>query len=276
MGSLTNTAETEMLDHVLNNLAYSSPANVYVALCTADPTDAATGASCNEVTNTGSYQRTAITFGAVSSRRTTQSGAVTFPELTGSPGTASHWAIVTSQTYGAGDCLAYGAFASSKVLSSGNTPSIASGEIYVEISTGDMSDYLVGKILDHLFRATTYTYEATWMALTTATISDGLTGSTITEPGVGGYARKQVNVNGGSSPTWDLASSGAPSFVDNTHDIVVGTASGAAWGTIVAACLCTASTAGNVLFYDNDVADQAVGDGDTYQFDAGSADCKID
>jgi hypothetical protein len=82
MGSLSNFAELELLDHVFN-AAYSPPAAVYLALCTADPTDAGTGASMNEVANTGSYARTAITFGAASARRITQNALVTFPQATG-------------------------------------------------------------------------------------------------------------------------------------------------------------------------------------------------
>lgn len=45
MGSLSNYLELELLDHVLNNAAYSPAATLYLALCTADPTDAGTGAS---------------------------------------------------------------------------------------------------------------------------------------------------------------------------------------------------------------------------------------
>ena len=47
MGSLSDYAELELLDHVFN-AAYSPVATVYLALCTADPTDAGTGASMNE------------------------------------------------------------------------------------------------------------------------------------------------------------------------------------------------------------------------------------
>ncbi len=39
MGSLSDYAENELLDHLFN-AAYSPVATVYLALCTADPTDA--------------------------------------------------------------------------------------------------------------------------------------------------------------------------------------------------------------------------------------------
>ena len=63
MGSFSNYLEDELVDHICN-AAYTPPAAVYVALATADPTDAGTGASMSEVANTNGYARTAITFGA--------------------------------------------------------------------------------------------------------------------------------------------------------------------------------------------------------------------
>lgn len=267
MGSLTDYSELELLDHVCN-AAYTPAATVYVALATADPTDAATGASMNEVANSGSYARTAITFGAAASRRVTQSGVVTFPQASGSWGTVTHWAIVDTGTYGSGNVLAHGSFAASKTINSGNTPSIASGQVWVEYSAGEISDYLSNKLLDLMFRNTAYTAPDTYIGLTTATVSDSDTGSTITEVSGGSYARVQVNVNGGSSPTWDLAASG---LVDNTHDITFTTAT-ASWGTVTSVVICDAATLGNLLLYDNTMADQAVGDGDTVKFLAGDLD----
>jgi hypothetical protein len=64
MGSLTNFLENELLDHVLNNAAYTPAATLYLALATGDPGEAATGASMSEVPNSGNYSRKAITVGA--------------------------------------------------------------------------------------------------------------------------------------------------------------------------------------------------------------------
>ena len=135
MGSLSNYAELELLDH-LANAAYSSVATLYVALCTADPTDAGTGASMSEVANTNSYARAAITFAAAANRAIAQTGAVTFPQATGAWGTVTHWAIVDSATHGAGNMLAYGSFTAPFAPVNGNTPTIPSGEIEIDfIST---------------------------------------------------------------------------------------------------------------------------------------------
>jgi len=271
MGSITNFLEDELLDHVLNNSAYTPAATVYLALATGDPGEAATGASMSEVANSGAYARKAITFGAAASRRVTQSAQVDFDQASGSWGTVSHWAIVTSATHGAGNVLAYGALANSKAVASGNTPYVASSEVYIEFSAGEISDYLANKLLDLTFRNQAYSSPSTYLALTTATIADAATGATITEvTNAGAYARKQVNANGGSSPTWTTSSGGA---VSNTHLISFTTAT-ASWGTVVAVAVVDSGThgAGNVLFYDNGMTDQAVGADDTWQFPVGDFD----
>jgi hypothetical protein len=271
---MTNFAETELLDHVYN-AAYSAAAAIYLCLCTADPTDAATGASMSEVADLYSYQRTAITFGAAASRVITQNADVDFPAASGgSWGTVTHWAICDNQTHGSGNVLAAGAFAASKTINDGNTPSVVSAEINVTISADEVSDYLALNWLDLMFRNQVFAAPATHVALCTATVADNNTGTTITEPGAGAYAREQVNVNGGASPTWDVAVEGDPSYVDNTHAVAFTTAT-ASWGTIVAVAVCDAATVGNLLMYDNAMADQAVGDGDTAEFAIGVLDAQL-
>ncbi len=273
MGSITNFLEVELLDHVFN-AAYTPPTNLYLCLCTADPTDAATGGSMNEVADSNNYARAEITFGDASARRVTQDADVTFNTASGSWGTVSHWAIATSATHGAGDCLAYGAFSSSKSIVNGNTPSVASGQIYVEFSAGEISDYLANELLDHVFNNAAYSHPSTYIGLTTATVSDDDTGSSITEVTGGSYARELVNENGGSSPTWDLAVSGDPSYVDNADQIEF-TQATASWGTITSVVICDASSGGNLLFYDNDLTDQAVDTNDIVQFLAGDLDIQM-
>lgn len=276
MGSLSNAIEVELLDHVFN-ASYTSPSTIVLGLCTADPTDAATGASCNEVANSGSYARKAISFGNAASRRVTQDALITFDTATGNWGTVSHWVIVDTATYGSGTVLAHGAFSASKAINTGNTASVASGQVYVEYSAGEISDFLANELLDHVFNNASYTKPSTYVALCTSAISDTdttLSGKEV--PNSGAYARKQVNVNGGASPAWDLAVSGDPSYVDNTHAITFATATGD-WGTIVAVAVCDSGThnGGNVLFYDNTMADQAVNNGDVAEFGIGNLDMQM-
>jgi len=261
MGSISDYLENELLDHVFN-ASYTPPATVYLALSTSDPTDDASGLS--EPSGNG-YARKAITFGAAASRTITQSTDVTFDQATGSWGTISHWALMDAET--SGNMMAHGAFAESKQVVDGNTPYVSSGEVYIEFQAGEISDYLANALLDFAFRNQALSSPDTYVALTIATVSDSDTGSTISEPSGGAYARVQVNPNGGSSPTWNTASSGE---VDNADEISFPTAT-ASWGTAVATAICDASTAGNLLFYDNgDLPDQAIGSGDTVKFAIGS------
>ena len=189
-----------------------------------------------------------------------------FDQATGSWGTITHWAIMDAATVG--NMLAHGAFAQGKAINDGNTASVASGEIYAQFSAGEISDTLVHNLLDLMFRNQAYAAPDTYVALCTATVADNDTGSTITEPSGGAYGRKQVNVNGGASPTWDLA---AASLVDNTHEIAFAQAT-ADWGTLVAVAICSAATLGDLLFYDNDMTDQAINNGDTAKFPIGDLD----
>lgn len=265
MGSLTNYAENALMGHLFAT-AYTPVATLYLALCTADPTEAATGASMNEVANSGSYARQAITFGAASSRRVTQSGAVTFTQATGSWGTVSHWAIVDSGTHGAGNALAYGALGESKSVISGNTPSVSSGVVYVEVpASNGASNYLANTALDFMFRNQAWSQPATYVGFTTTTSSDSTAGTAVSG---GSYARTLVNKAGGASPAWSSVSGGA---VSNANAVSSPTAT-ASWGTVVGMTIHDASSSGNFLLYDNGMTDQTVGTGDSLTYAIGDLD----
>jgi hypothetical protein len=272
-GSLSDYAENKLLDHVLN-AAYAHAATVYLALCTADPTDAGTGAACNEVADANGYTRKAITFTDAAARAIAQTGAVTFDAVSGAGyGPVTHWAVLDNGTHGAGNMLAYGDFAVAKSMVAGNTPSVASGQVTITFSAGEISDYLAIKLLDLMFRNIDYAKPETWIALATDDIIDGDDGAAMDECTGGSYARVQVNINAGAAPSWDLAASG---IVDNAEAITFPTATGS-WGTVKAVAIMdsTAEDGGNVLFYDNTLADQAVTTGDTVSFAIGALDILI-
>jgi hypothetical protein len=71
MGSLSDYAENALLNHIFNT-AYTSVATVYVALSTGTLTDTSTGASMSEVANANGYARTAVTFGAAATRKSSR------------------------------------------------------------------------------------------------------------------------------------------------------------------------------------------------------------
>jgi hypothetical protein len=277
-GSLTNYGENAWMNHLFGT-SYSQVATIYVALATANPDETATGASMSEVANSGSYARTAITFAAAATRRITQTGAVTFPQATGSWGTVTHWALVDSGTHGAGNVLAYGAFTASFSPVTGNTPSIASGQVYIEItaSSGEgFTTYLVHLMLDKIFRNQTYAQPTTCVALLDSTGAD--TDTTLTTAGKEanwtGYARVLVNKAGGSTPRWEAVSGGATQNENAVTFSTVGTSP----TIIVAMAIVDSCTldAGNVLAYDNDqVVDQTPNVGDTVTFAIGALDVSI-
>jgi len=135
MGSASNFAENELLDHIMGVGSYTMP-TVYIALCTADPTDAGTGASMNEVADSNAYARLAVAadFGTPAASGTiSNDGAIEFVTATGSWGTVTHWALLDSGTHGAGNMLIHGALGTSKTIGDGDTVTFAIGNLDVSL-----------------------------------------------------------------------------------------------------------------------------------------------
>jgi hypothetical protein len=126
MTKLTNYLENKLVDHVLRNTSYTPPATLYVALHTADPTEAG---NVSEVT-TGTYAtyaRKALTVGAPTNGVSTNSADLTWdntPVIT-----ISHVSIWDSLT--SGNPLFYGALSASKTMASGDTFKIPIGSLTV-------------------------------------------------------------------------------------------------------------------------------------------------
>lgn len=130
-GSASNYAENKFLDHLTGKTAFAKP-TAYIGLCTADPTDAGTGADCNECANANAYARVATAgadWTAAADGATANAQIITFPEATGSWGTVTHFALFDSGTYGAGNMLAHASLSVSKGISDGDTPKFAVGEL---------------------------------------------------------------------------------------------------------------------------------------------------
>ena len=128
MSAISNYLENALLNATLRNTTYTSPATVYAALFTSDPTDAGTGTEC---TGTG-YARTAITFAAPSGGVTTNSAAACeFPQATGDWGTITHFGIFDALT--TGNLLYYGALTTSRVISSGDVFKFSTSSVSVTL-----------------------------------------------------------------------------------------------------------------------------------------------
>lgn len=116
------------------------------------------------------------------------------------------------------------------------------------------TDYLENALLSHVFRNTPLASpSAVYLALYTASPSDAAGG---TEVSGSGYSRQAVTFGAPSGGV--IANSAGVSF----------TASGGAFGTVVAVAILDASTAGNMLSWAP-ITSATVGDGDTINFATG-------
>ena len=115
MSSFSDYLENAALSHVFRAIALPSPAQVYLALYTAAPSDAGGG---TEVAGNG-YARQAVTFGAPAGGSIANTGAVSFTASGGAIGnvvavgffdaaTAGNllaWSTITAATVGDGDSI---------------------------------------------------------------------------------------------------------------------------------------------------------------------------
>jgi len=122
------------------------------------------------------------------------------------------------------------------------------------------SDYLEDKVLDHVFRNTALTSpSAVYLALYTVAPTDAGGG---TEVSGSGYARQEITF--GASSGGAMANTAAVEF----------TASGGNFGSVVAVGVFDASTAGNLLAWD-EITSATVNDGDTLRFAIGDIDLTL-
>ena len=138
--SATNTLETGLLELILQNVdtnaaisalgdglqAATTAGSIYVALFTADPTDA--GTQTNECAY-GAYARVAVARSsggwAVSGDTGDNVAAVTFPEATSGTETATHFGLMSASS--AGEMFFHGALDSGLAISTNVQPEFAIG-----------------------------------------------------------------------------------------------------------------------------------------------------
>lgn len=139
-----------------------------------------------------------------------------------------------------------------------------------------MSNYLEGKLIDHIFRGTALPAPTSvFIGLFTGAISDATTG---TNPGnnelslaTGGYVRQQVTCN---TTNWS-----APTANDGTTKNLtpITFAPSADWGTVTGIGVFDGSgTGANLLFYGTLTASKTINSGDSVTFPANSLSIQID
>lgn len=128
MSEMSNYLENALVNVTLRATSFTAPSAVYLALYTTDPTDADSG---SEISG-NSYVRQAITFAAPSNGATSNSGAIEFPQATGTWGTIAYVAIRDAST--SGNLLYHTALDDSKTITNGDVFKINAGNLTVTLS----------------------------------------------------------------------------------------------------------------------------------------------
>jgi hypothetical protein len=133
MTAKSNYLEDKITDHVLRGTAapFTAPVSAALAacLCSADPTEAGTGASISEPPDANGYDRKNPTFSASSGGVSSNTNVLTFgPASNSNWPTITHIAICDSLTYGAGNMLYHGVI-TNKTVEIGDSYVIAIGDL---------------------------------------------------------------------------------------------------------------------------------------------------
>lgn len=134
MSQASDWLEDRLLDHLICiDTTFTGAATLYVALCTAAPTDASTGSTITEATYTGYARKstTAADWGASSGGTKSNSAAITFAACTGGSSTVTHFAICDALTLG--NVFCYGTLTSQLAVSNGITPEFAIGDLDISL-----------------------------------------------------------------------------------------------------------------------------------------------
>jgi hypothetical protein len=130
MGSFSDYWENEILDHIFGKGSYTPP-TVYVALSTADPTDAGSGLSEPSGDGYARKQTSASDWNTASGGALDNANEIAFNEATGSWGTITHFALMDAAS--GGNMLGHGALSESKTIGSGDTAKFAAGDLDVSL-----------------------------------------------------------------------------------------------------------------------------------------------
>ena len=131
-GSFSNFLENKLLDEIFGGVTYTFPASIYIGLATAVASD---GSTFTEISGNG-YARVTVTrnqtnFPAASGGAVSNGTAITFPQATGSWGTAVAVGVFDQST--SGNLLAWADLTTSKTIASGDTASFAIGDLDVTL-----------------------------------------------------------------------------------------------------------------------------------------------
>lgn len=128
MSAASDFLEDALANHLLNNVSYPSPANIFLGLSTADPLDDGSGLA--EPVGNGYARIDPGSFTVVGGVGTNDADAE-FPLATGSWGTLTHFAIFDAAS--GGNMLIHGALAASVTIGANEVPRFAAGQLSVAV-----------------------------------------------------------------------------------------------------------------------------------------------
>ena len=132
MGSFSNYLENKVLDHVTGKTAYGKP-TAYVALFTACA-DGEAGTVTEHTIGQDGYARVATAgadWNAAANGAVSNANAITFPQASGSWGTAAYFGLYDAAS--GGNLLAYGTLTTPKAIGAGDTASFAAGQLSITL-----------------------------------------------------------------------------------------------------------------------------------------------
>jgi len=128
MSAKTDFLENELINHVLRNVPYTSPTQVFVGLFQVTPDD--TGGGTEVPTGGTAYIRQTITFDPPSNGTTQNNTDVTFPVATASWGTVVAFALFDAVS--GGNMLYYGLLTAPKTISTNDVFEWLTGNLTVQ------------------------------------------------------------------------------------------------------------------------------------------------
>ena len=141
MAALSTYLENQLLTHIFRTSSFTKPSGLYFALASGTLLETMSGnLGGNEFPNANGYARVTVSpadanFSAVGvvagSGETQNSGAITFPQATGSWGTATYVAIVDSGLYGQGQLLMFAPLQTAKTIGTNDQFSFSAGQLQV-------------------------------------------------------------------------------------------------------------------------------------------------
>ena len=128
-------AENKVLEHVVGKNSFTMP-TAWLGLCTDNPLDSGTGASCHELPNAGGYARVQTSpsaWNAAANGVNSNAAALVFPTATADWGLVTHLVLLDSGVYGQGNVLVHNVLSEPLNIVTNDVPRFAPGALTVAL-----------------------------------------------------------------------------------------------------------------------------------------------